>query len=241
MDLIMPQLAIKGGEFLEVQIEYRAGIPCVWNLIFVMAAGEMLVREWILIQGSVFKETQGSFGLLRAIQSSEMAGMSRVSLRTHPNNPRKSLQAPNCSRNLPEVHYRHISTSHLIPAMCRAQLSSLSPRLLPRLMTPARSQDTALFASGSCTQGKMSFSLLGLLLVSPEGKAATQSLDFQLLQVRAVMGLHLCVRHPARISMSFQKLSVLNTAIHLQEQEQQEIKVEHTLLKAKKKKKNLQR
>lgn len=108
MDLIMPQLAIKRGEFLEVQIEYRAGIPYVWNLIFVMAAGEMPVREWIPTQGSVFKETQGCFGLLRAIQSSEVAGMSRVCLRTHPNNPRKSLQAANCSRNLPVVHYRHI-------------------------------------------------------------------------------------------------------------------------------------
>lgn len=78
MYLIMPKLAIKRGKFLEVQVEYRAGIPCVWNLIFLMAAGEMLVREWIPRQGSVFKETQGCFGLLSEIQSSEVAGMSSV-------------------------------------------------------------------------------------------------------------------------------------------------------------------
>lgn len=129
---------------------------------------------------------QGCLGLLRGIQSSEVAGMSSVWPSTLPNNPGKSLQAVNCNRKLPVGHYRHVSTPHLTPARCRAQLSSLSPHL-PSLMTAAHSQP--LFALGSCTQGKikMPFSLLELHFVSPGGEGATRSH----LQVRAVMGFHL--------------------------------------------------
>lgn len=141
-----------------------------------MAAGEMLVRECHSAQGSVFKETQGCFGLLNGIQSSEVAGMSSAWPSPLPKNPRKNSQAANCNRKLPVVHYRHISTSHLIQATRTAQLSSLSPHLLPETDDSCSlSRHSHLFALGFCMQGKMPFSLLQLAFVSPEGKTATQS------------------------------------------------------------------
>lgn len=127
-------------------------------------------------QGSVFKETQGCFGLLSGMQSRELAGMSSAWPSPLPNSPRKNFRAANCSRKLPVVHHRHICASHLIPATCPAQLSSLSPHLLPETDDSCSlSRHSHLFALGSCTQGKMPFLLPELAFVSPEGKAGTQS------------------------------------------------------------------
>lgn len=104
-----------------------------------MAAGEMLVREWIPSQGRVFKETQGCFGLLRRIQSSEVAGTSSVWPSLLPNDARKSLQAANCNCGAFQTDFYLIP--HPSSMQSSAQLSA--PISSPELMIPLGSQDTA--------------------------------------------------------------------------------------------------
>lgn len=145
MELIMPKLAIKRGKFLEVQVEYRAGIPCVWNPIFVMAAGEMLVREWIPTQHrAVFsrkrKVVLGSWVECRAENWLEWAVPGLVLFQI--------VQERISELQIAVGSFPWCITDIFVPhtsSQLRAQLSwALSAHISsPRLMTPVPSHDTA--------------------------------------------------------------------------------------------------